>query len=320
MVYKSKAFQSCFCYIIIRYIEEADYMKELIKKAIVCSLVAGFLQYGLSTSLVKAASHDDQQLQQQQDDQQQQDKKRFEEQKRKDSKQQGQQRPDQQRQDQQRQDRQRPEQQRQDQQRQDQQRQDRQRPDQQRQDQQRQDQQRQDRQRPDQQRQVQQRQDQQRQDQQFQQQQQYRDQQRQQQRDQRRHDWSQDAYRNDNWHGTSRQYNESSPFKWHESRSSMNERFSSDYRMDRIDDDAWNNRFPGLHSYRWHDSDRYNQGDFWYRGVRVRDAVLFYDDSDELVGTGFMFNNEFVFIRDDQEVYQRNDSLLLRTISLLLKL
>lgn len=303
-------------------------MKELIKKAIVCSLVAGFLQYGLGTSLVKAASHDDQQLQNQQD-QQQQDKKRREEQDRKNPQHQGQQRPDQQRQDQQRpdqqhqdqqrQDRQRNDQQHQDQQRQDQQRQDRQRPDQQRQDQQRQDQQRQDQQQQDRQHQQQQ-QDQQRQDQQFQQQQQHRDQQRQQQRDQRRHDWSQDAYRNDNWHGTSRQYNESSPFKWHESRSSMNDRFSSDYRMDRIDDDAWNNRFPGLHSYRWHDSDRYNQGDFWYRGVRVRDAVLFYDDSDELVGTGFMFNNEFVFIRDDQEVYQRNDSLLLRTISLLLKL
>ena len=282
-------------------------MKELIKKAIVCSLVAGFLQYGLGTSLVKAASHDDQQLQQQQNDQQQQDKKRFEEQKRKDSKQQGQQHPDQQ----QNQDRQRP-----NQPLRDQQRQDHQRPDQQRQreqqDQQRQDQQRQHEQ------QDQQYQDQQRQHE--QQDRQYQDQQRQQQRDQRRHDWSQDAYRNNNWHGTSRQYNESSPFKWHESRSAMNERFSSDYRMDRIDDDAWNNRFPGLHSYRWHDSDRYSQGDFWYRGVRVRDAVLFYDDSDELVGTGFMFDNEFVFIRDDQEVYQRNDSLLLRTISLLLKL
>jgi len=318
----------------IRYIEEADNMKKLIKKAIVCSLVAGFLQYGLSTSLVKAAAQDDPSWQNQQD-QQQQDKKRREEQDRKNPQHQGQQRPDQQRQDQQHQDQQRQDRQRPDQQRPDQQRQDRQRPDQQRQDQQRQDQQRQDQQRQDQQRQDQQRQDQQRQDQQrrdqqqqdqqrqdqqFQQQQQYRDQQRQQQRDQRRHDWSQDAYRNDNWHGTSRQYNESSPFKWHESRSSMNDRFSSDYRMDRIDDDAWNNRFPGLHSYRWHDSDRYNQGDFWYRGVRVRDAVLFYDDSDELVGTGFMFDNEFVFIRDDQEVYQRNDSLLLRTISLLLKL
>lgn len=293
-------------------------MKDLIKKAIVCSLVAGFLQYGLSTSLVKAAAQDDQQLQNQQD-QQQQDQKRREEQKRKDPQHQGQQRPDQHQQQQQHQDRQRPNQPPQDQQRQDRQRPDQQRQDQQRQDQQHQDQQR-DQQRQDQQRRDQQQQDQQRQDQQFQQQQQQRDQQRQQQRDQRRHDWSQDAYRNDNWHGTSRQYNESSPFRWHESRSSMNDRFSSDYRMDRIDDDAWNNRFPGLHSYRWHDNDRYSQGDFWYRGVRVRDAVLFYDDSDELVGTGFMFDNEFVFIRDDQEVYQRNDSLLLRTISLLLKL
>lgn len=270
-------------------------MKELIKKAIVCSLVAGFLQYGLSTSLVKAAAPDDQSWQNQQD-QQQQDQKRRAEQQRKDPQHQGQQRPGQQQQDQHHQNQQRPNQSPQDQQRQ-----------QQQQDQQHRDQQRQ-----------QQQQDQQHQDQQRQQQQQHWDQQRQQ--DQRRHDWSQDAYRNDNWHGTSRQYNESSPFRWHESRSSMNVRFSSGYRMDRIDDDAWNNRFPGLHSYRWHDSDRYNQGTFWYQGVRVRDAVLFYDDDDELVGTGFMFDNEFVFIRDDQQVYQRNDSLLLSIFSVLLKL
>jgi hypothetical protein len=271
-------------------------MKELIKKAIVCSLVAGFLQYGLSTSLVKAAAPDDQSWQNQQD-QQQQDQKRRAEQQRKDPQHQGQQRPGQQQQDQHHQNQQRPNQSPQDQQRQ-QQQQDQQHRDQQRQ-QQQQDQQHQDQQRQD-------------------QQQQHWDQQRQQ--DQRRHDWSQDAYRNDNWHGTSRQYNESSPFRWHESRSSMNVRFSSGYRMDRIDDDAWNNRFPGLHSYRWHDSDRYNQGTFWYQGVRVRDAVLFYDDDDELVGTGFMFDNEFVFIRDDQQVYQRNDSLLLSIFSVLLKL
>lgn len=272
-------------------------MKELIKKAIVCSLVAGFLQYGLSTSLVKAAAPDDQSWQNQQD-QQQQDQKRRAEQQRKDPQHQGQQRPGQQQQDQHHQNQQRPNQSPQDQQRQ-QQQQDQQHRDQQRQ-QQQQDQQHQDQQR------------------QQQQDQQHWDQQRQQ--DQRRHDWSQDAYRNDNWHGTSRQYNESSPFRWHESRSSMNVRFSSGYRMDRIDDDAWNNRFPGLHSYRWHDSDRYNQGTFWYQGVRVRDAVLFYDDDDELVGTGFMFDNEFVFIRDDQQVYQRNDSLLLSIFSVLLKL
>ena len=289
-------------------------MKALIKKTIVCSLLAGVLQYGLSTPLVSAAPPDGQQMQNQQD-QQQQDQQRRNEQKRKDQQvQQNQQRQGQQNQQRQAQQNQQRQAQ-QDQQRQAQQNQQRQG----QQDQQRQAQQDQQRQAQwNQQRQAQQDQQHQAQWNQQRQNQQFQEKQRQ---NQRRYDWSKPAYSNDNWRETSRQYTESSPFKWHESRDSMNTRFSSNYPMERIDSNSWNNRFPGLRSYRWHDRNRDNQNSFWYRGVRVRDAVLFYDDSDELVGTGFTYNNEFVFIRDDQAVYQRNDSaLLLITLGILLAL
>ena len=91
--------------------------------------------------------------------------------------------------------------------------------------------------------------------------------------------------------------------------------------MERIYDHDWNNRFPGLHSYRWHDSDRYNQGYFWYHGQRIHDAVLFYDDGDELVGVGFNYGGQFVFLRDDHEEYHHNnDSVVLALAILLLAL
>ena len=147
---------------------------------------------------------------------------------------------------------------------------------------------------------------------------------RQQWREKKRYDWSQDAYRDNNWNEAAFSYNDPSPFRWHESRYSMRERFSAadyEYRLEPIYDREWNDRFPGLHSYRWHDSDRYSHaGYFWYRGVRIRDAVLLYDDWDELVGIGFMHDNVFVFIRDDQQVHQRNDSLLLGILIFLLAL
>jgi len=91
--------------------------------------------------------------------------------------------------------------------------------------------------------------------------------------------------------------------------------------MEPYRDRDWEQRFPGLHSYRWHDSHRYDQGFFWYRGVRINDAVLFYDDWDELVGVGFMYDGAFVFIRDDYSVHQhQHDSTLLALVLLIFAL
>jgi len=131
---------------------------------------------------------------------------------------------------------------------------------------------------------------------------------------QQRHDWSHPAYQDSNWHKTNFPSDEPSPFRWHDSGNSMRERFtSSEYRMDPINDQQWNGRFPGLHSYRWHDGDSYARG-FWYQGERINDAVLFFDNSDELVSVGFMFNGTFIFIRDDQEAYDHHESSLLSIV------
>ena len=158
--------------------------------------------------------------------------------------------------------------------------------DNQRQEQQRQEQQRQERQRQEQQRQEQQRQEQQRQE-------------------RQRQDWSHQAYHNDNWRQSERRSDESLPFKWYE--------HHDRYYGERIDDNKWAGRFPGLHPYRWHG------GDFWYCGHHVTDAILFYNDSDELVSVGFMNNGVFVFIRDDNESYEYKDVLFLVLLEMILR-
>ena len=170
---------------------------------------------------------------------------------------------------------------------------------QQRQEQQRQEQQRQNKERQDKERQEKQRQEQQR-------------------KAQKKHDWSHNAYRDNNWQRVSGSYNETSNFRWHETSYSMRDRFSSsDYWMEPIYDRDWNDRFPGLHSYRWHDNGSHRDGYFWYRGRRIHDATLFYNNWDEMVGIGFIFNNVFVFVRDDREIYHRRDSSLLSIAFLL---
>ncbi len=122
-----------------------------------------------------------------------------------------------------------------------------------------------------------------------------------------RHDWSHPAYRSENWHRTIFPADVNSPFRWHEPFSSARERFGSfDYRLDRIDDRDWDDRFPGLNCYRWRDQDLFGRG-FWYQGERISDCVLFFDEWDQMVGIGFMFNGVFLFLRDDMESYEYND-------------
>lgn len=140
-----------------------------------------------------------------------------------------------------------------------------------------------------------------------------------QRQEQQRHNWSHRAYRDNVWHRMEFSYNEPSPFRWYESRQFLNDRFSKpEYRMEFIRDHDWNRRFPGLHSYRWHDQHGYHHGYFWYRGMRIHDAVLFFNDWDELVGIGFMHNGVFVFIRDDYTVHEHEHDSALRALLLLI--
>lgn len=116
------------------------------------------------------------------------------------------------------------------------------------------------------------------------------------------YDWSHRAYRGHSWHSTT--YT-SVNFGWHE----RHDRYAADhYRMVRIRDREWAERFPGLRAYRWYD--RRGQG-FWYRGHCVTDAVFFYNRNDELVSVGFMHNGNFIFIRDDRSSYENHDSFFL---------
>lgn len=118
------------------------------------------------------------------------------------------------------------------------------------------------------------------------------------------HNWSHSAYRQDNWRPVDHRPDRM-PFRWHERR----DHFSpADYRMERIYHRDWEDRFPGLHPYRWHGE--YGR-DFWYRGHRVTDAVMFYNDSDELVSVGFWHDGAFILIRDDDRSFENHDSFFL---------
>ena len=113
----------------------------------------------------------------------------------------------------------------------------------------------------------------------------------------RRHDWSNSTYSNNNWRRSEDRYDGSLPFRLRENRDR--------YNGELINDGAWNDRFPGLRSYRW-------RGDnFWYMGRHITNAILFYDDSDELVGVGFMYNGVFVFLRDDNSRYDNHEPSVL---------
>lgn len=117
------------------------------------------------------------------------------------------------------------------------------------------------------------------------------------------HSWSNSSFRHPNWRRNV--HRDPLPFRWYEKRS----RFAGHgYRMVPIHDYAWNNRFPGLRAYRWYD--RADRG-FWYRGHRITNAVMFYDNSDELVSVGFMHNGAFIFLRDDDNAFENRDSFFM---------
>lgn len=115
--------------------------------------------------------------------------------------------------------------------------------------------------------------------------------------------WEHPSYRQKNWHDA--KYVSIPKFKWNDHRN----RFSSSrYQMREIYARNWNDRFPGLRSYKWHD----NRGEgFWYRGRRITDAVLFFNSSNRMVGVGFMHNGSFIFIREDHRAFSNHDSFFI---------
>lgn len=114
--------------------------------------------------------------------------------------------------------------------------------------------------------------------------------------------WDHPSYRSNSWHKTQ---HAALPFTWYEHRDRF---YRPGHRIERIHDNRWSNRFPGLYAYRWQDI---HGNGFWYQGRYVKDAVMFYNDSDELVSVGFMHNGAFLFIRDDDGGYENRDSFFL---------
>lgn len=127
----------------------------------------------------------------------------------------------------------------------------------------------------------------------------------------RQHDWSKSHFNNGKWQKVYVAKEKKLPFNWHERR----DRVASHYQLERINDRRMNDRFPGLRAYKWRD---YNGQGFYYNGKRVKDAVLFYNDSDELVSVGFMRNGSFVLLRDDDRDYETRDDFFASWLKVLL--
>ncbi|HWR44825.1 hypothetical protein [Sporomusa sp.] len=128
----------------------------------------------------------------------------------------------------------------------------------------------------------------------------------------RHHDWSESQFNNGRWQQSYSVSERSLPFKWHERRDRDR---ASRHNMERIYDHRLSDRFPGLHAYKWRDED--GRG-FFYNGKRVRNAILFYNDSDELVSVGFMRNGKFMFIRDDYRSYETHDDFFVSWLKVLI--
>jgi len=119
-----------------------------------------------------------------------------------------------------------------------------------------------------------------------------------------RHNWSHPAYHHKNWQRTDHRSDGRMPLNWHQ----KIDRYSPDYQMEPIHIREWNNRFPGLHLFQW--MDRRGEG-FWYRNQRIVDAIMFYNEADELVSIGFIHDGIFIMIRDDDQCYENHDSFFL---------
>lgn len=122
-----------------------------------------------------------------------------------------------------------------------------------------------------------------------------------------RHDWRGDDQpydRGGHWqhHSHYRHEHGALPFAWHD----RYRQFHWRHHLERVHDREMLHHFPGLHAYRWHGDNGYHHG-FWHDGHYVRNAILFFDEDDELVSFGYMANGVFVYVRDDNEVYRNHD-------------
>ena len=91
------------------------------------------------------------------------------------------------------------------------------------------------------------------------------------------------------------------PFQWNERRDHVSAR---DHRLERITDRDFNHRFHGLTAYRW--QNHHHKG-FWYNGHYIKDAVLFFNRSDELVCIGYMHDGVFIVIHADHSRHDHRD-------------
>jgi hypothetical protein len=124
------------------------------------------------------------------------------------------------------------------------------------------------------------------------------------------HDWSNAPFDDGRWHRMGPVERHNMPFKWHERRD-----MHGNFRMERIYDERMDERFPGLRAYKWHAE--HDRG-FYYQGRYIRDSVMFYNDSDELVSVGFMRNGNFVVLRDDDRGYESRDDFFSSWLKVLL--
>ncbi len=101
-------------------------------------------------------------------------------------------------------------------------------------------------------------------------------------------------------------HDRSMPFKWRD-----NHRMFGKHHMERIHDREFAHRYPGLHAFRWHGYGERREG-FWHNGREIRDAILFFDDRDEVVGFGYMDGGVFIYVREDGYSEERDPFFLLR--------
>ena len=133
-------------------------------------------------------------------------------------------------------------------------------------------------------------------------------------------DWQHGAYRESAWRQIAAIVDGKLPWRWRETRYALFERLAAaPVQLGPVYDRQWSSRLPGLHADRWHDGGQAAADAFWYRGKRIHDAMLFYDDRDELSGVGLLWNDAFVFIRDNNAVYQPTDAAWLEQAGALLK-
>jgi hypothetical protein len=96
------------------------------------------------------------------------------------------------------------------------------------------------------------------------------------------------------------------PFKWRDHHRSFDK-----HHMERIHDRNIERHHPGLHAYKWRGYGDGREG-FWHNGHHVRDAILFFNDEDEVVSFGYMRDGVFIYVREDEGFEERDPFFFLQ--------